>query len=194
MGQRKTTPANRERILQVAAKLIRERGIANTTLADIADAAKISKGTLYYYYTTKGDLIFEIAEQHMRAMTERIFRWLESSGADQNPKNVLRLVFDTVTHSRSRGQMHLYLVQEALTENPSLRTRFVEEYGRWRQILQEGLVRIFGANGQNARTAAVLLAAIDGLIVQRLLGVKDLPIDEIAAFFTFAAANESSSL
>ena len=48
MGQRKTTPANREKIIQAASQLIRERGIDNTTLADIAVAAGISKGTAAY--------------------------------------------------------------------------------------------------------------------------------------------------
>ena len=191
MGQRKTTPANRERILQVAAKLIRERGIANTTLADIAEAAAISKGTLYYYYATKGDLIFDIAERHMRNMTDRIFKWLDAGGGSPNPKTTLRLVFDTVTHSRSRGQMHLYLIQEAITEHPSLRARFVEEYGRLLSIIEEGITRVFGNDPQNQRAAHVLLATIDGVIVQRLLGVKELPLDEVAAFFDAAVRNES---
>ena len=128
MGQRKTTPANREKIIQAASRLIRERGIDNTTLADIAVAAEISKGTLYYYYSTKGDLIFDIADRHMNNLTDRIFRWLESSGTDVPPRRVFRMVMDTVMHSRSRGQMQVYLIPEALTESPSLRRRLVEGF------------------------------------------------------------------
>lgn len=183
MGQRKTTPANRERILQVAAQLIRERGIEHTTLAHIADAAEISKGTLYYYYTTKGDLIFDIAERHMNNMTSRIFRWLESSGTAQSPRTVFRMVLDTVMHSRSRGHIHVYLIQEALTQNPSLRKRFVEEYSRWRGIIQEGLSRVYGEHREYNVMAQVLLTTLDGLILQRLIGVDSLKIDDIALFF-----------
>ena len=186
MGQRKTTPANRESIIQAASQLIRERGIDNTTLADIARAAEISKGTLYYYYATKGDLIFDIADRHMNRMTERIFRWLERSGTDQPPRTVYRMVLDTVMHSRSRGQMHVYLIQDALTENPSLRKRFVEEYRRWRGIIERGLARLYGEEGEYAIMSRVLLATIDGLVLQRLLGVEQLPIDEIAGFFSEA--------
>lgn len=187
MGQRKTTPANRQRILDAAARLIRERGIDNTTLADIAEAAGISKGTLYYYYSTKGDLIFDIAERHMNNMTGRIFRWLESSGTDQPARTVFRMVIDTVTHSRSRGQMHLYLVQEALTENRDLRRRFVEEYKRWRSIIEQGLARVYGEQADYAVTARALLATLDGLILQRLIGVEPLSVDEIAGFFAAGA-------
>ncbi len=193
MGQRKTTPANREKIIQAASRLIRERGIDNTTLADIAVAAEISKGTLYYYYSTKGDLIFDIADRHMNNLTDRIFRWLESSGTDVPPRRVFRMVMDTVMHSRSRGQMHVYLIQEALTENPSLRRRFVEEYKRWRTILEQGLARVYGESGEYATMARVLLATIDGLIVQRLLGVEQLPIDQIAEYFETAGTAAVSS-
>jgi len=183
MGQRKTTPANRERIISTAAQLIREHGIDNTTLADIAVAAGISKGTLYYYYSTKGDLIFDVAERHMQNMTDRIFRWLESSGSDIPPRKVFRMVLDTVMHSQSRGLIHIYLIQEALTENPSLRTRFVEEYGKWRGLIEEGLDRIYRDNRDHSAAARVLLSTIDGIIMQRLLGVERVPVDAIAEFF-----------
>lgn len=184
MGQRKTTPANRERILNVAAKLIRERGIANTTLADISVAAEISKGTLYYYYPTKGDLIFDVAERHMNRMTQKIFAWLESSGREQSPEKIFRMVLDTALRSRSRGQIHVYLIQEALTENPSLRERFVEEYKHWRAIIEKGLIGIYGEDRDYATMSQALLATIDGLILQRLLGVKPLSTEDVARFFS----------
>lgn len=186
MGQRKTTPAKREHILQVAAQLIRERGIEHTTLADIAEKAGISKGTLYYYYPAKGNLIFDIADRHMSNMTNRIFRWLESSGGGQSRRTIFRMVLDTVMHSRSRGQMHVYLIQEALTENPSLRIRFVEEYGRWRSIIAEGLERIYQDDREYQGMAQVLLTTMDGLVLQRLVGVESVGIDEVASFFEAA--------
>lgn len=187
MGQRKTTPAKREHILQVAAHLIREHGIEHTTLANIAVMAGISKGTLYYYYSTKSDLIFDIADRHMNNMTDRIFRWLESSGSGQSPRMVFRMVLDTVMHSRSRGHIHLYLIQEALTENPSLRERFVVEYSRWRGIIAEGLNRVYGDNRDYDVMAQVLLTTLDGLMLQRLIGgAGTITIDELATFFESA--------
>ncbi len=186
MGQRKTTAANRERILQISSQLVRERGIEHTTLADIADAAGISKGTLYYYYPTKGDLVFDIAERHMTNMTERIFSRLESSRAGQSPRTVFRLVLDTVMRSRSRGEIHVYLLQEAMTQNPSLRKRFIQEYRNWRRIIEEGLARVLGNGGEYRVMAQVLLATLDGLILQRLVGVDSVPMDGIARFFESA--------
>jgi AcrR family transcriptional regulator len=186
VGQRKTTAANREHILETASRLVRERGIEHTTLSDIATASGISKGTLYYYYPTKGDLIFDIAERHMTRMTDRIFSRLQMSRPDQSPRTVFRLVLDTVMRSRSRGEIHVYLLQEAITQSPSLRQRFIEEYRNWRMIIEEGLNRILGNDEEHAIMAQVLLATLDGLILQRLVGVDAVSTDAIARFFESA--------
>ncbi|MFW6215595.1 MAG: TetR/AcrR family transcriptional regulator [Alkalispirochaetaceae bacterium] len=186
MAVRKTTQANRERIIAVAAKLIIERGVAHTTLADIAVAANISKGTLYYYYPTKGDLIFDIADRHVNRMTEKIFRWIADSGHGQSPDKVIRMVFDTALHSPTRGHIHLYLIQEALAENPSLRGRFIEAYARWRQLIEDGLARVSEECKEHLVGSRVLLAALDGFLIQRLLGVQEIAFDEISSFFASA--------
>ena len=40
----------RAAILETATRLFTEKGIHETSLADIAKEARLSKGTLYYYY------------------------------------------------------------------------------------------------------------------------------------------------
>lgn len=188
MRKRKSTEANRERIILTATRLIRERGIDNTTLADIANAAEISKGTLYYYYASKGDLIFDIAERHIDNMTERIFGWLSRSSSAQNPRTVFRMVMDTVMRSRNRGHIHVYLIKEALTESPHLQARFVAAYARRRAMIQEGLQQVYGSTDEYATLSRVLLAMIDGLVLQRLLGVRDLAVDDIAVLIEAAGS------
>ena len=188
MRKRKSTEANRERIILTATGLIRERGIDNTTLADIANAAEISKGTLYYYYASKGDLIFDIAERHIDNMTERIFGWLSRSSSAQNPRTVFRMVMDTVMRSRNRGHIHVYLIKEALTESPHLQARFVAAYARRRAMIQEGLQQVYGSTDEYATLSRVLLAMIDGLVLQRLLGVQDLAVDDIAVLIEAAGS------
>ena len=51
-------------ILGTAAQLFTRAGIHGTSLNDIAQAAGLSKGTLYYYYPTKEALVNDIAHTH----------------------------------------------------------------------------------------------------------------------------------
>ena len=52
----------RERIIDAAWKLFREEGFAETTINDILKEAEISKGTFYYYFRSKDDLLDTLSE------------------------------------------------------------------------------------------------------------------------------------
>jgi len=178
--------SNREKIIQAAAKLIIEKGVANTSLADIADEVGISKGTLYYYYATKGDLIFDISVRHMEHITNTIIAWINGHGRDRPPESVLQMVIETVLKSETRGYIHFYLVQEALSGNhESLKIRFTEEYDRWLDLIEQGLRLILPKETDFKTISRVLLSTIDGLLVQNLLGQGPLPLREISRFFAY---------
>lgn len=50
----------RAEILRVATRLFAEKGFVSTTMDDVANAATITKRTLYRYFASKDDLLFEI--------------------------------------------------------------------------------------------------------------------------------------
>lgn len=62
----------KETILSAATDLIIKQGVKNTSLADIAKASNISKGTLYYHYSSKNDLICAIANMHLEVITKAV--------------------------------------------------------------------------------------------------------------------------
>ncbi|HEX8616275.1 MAG TPA: TetR/AcrR family transcriptional regulator, partial [Thermoanaerobaculia bacterium] len=47
----------RERILDAALRLFRERGFEQTTMRDVATEAGVATGAAYYYYRSKQDLV-----------------------------------------------------------------------------------------------------------------------------------------
>jgi AcrR family transcriptional regulator len=47
----------RDRILDAALRLFRERGFEQTTMRDVATAADVATGAAYYYYRSKEDLV-----------------------------------------------------------------------------------------------------------------------------------------
>jgi AcrR family transcriptional regulator len=178
----------REKIIQVASHLIIENGIANTSLADIAREVGISKGTLYYYYPSKGELIFDISERHMRFITDKIFAWIEGSRKGLQPEDLLKVVFRTIISSQTRGHIHVYLIQEALTSNSPLKQRFVQEYENWARLIEQGLRKINDDDADYSTMSRVILPLIDGLLVQHLLGARESFLDEITRYLSLARA------
>ncbi|WP_329250860.1 TetR/AcrR family transcriptional regulator [Actinoallomurus sp. NBC_01490] len=50
-------PGKRERLAGAAARVLHEQGVERTTLADIARAADVPVGNVYYYFKTKDQLV-----------------------------------------------------------------------------------------------------------------------------------------
>jgi TetR/AcrR family transcriptional regulator, transcriptional repressor for nem operon len=55
-------PGKRERLIAAACELTHRQGVARTTLADIAEAADVPVGNVYYYFKTKDDIVAAVVE------------------------------------------------------------------------------------------------------------------------------------
>jgi AcrR family transcriptional regulator len=59
-------PDSRERILETAFQLVRERGASAVTMAGIADAAGLSRQMVYVHFHTRAGLLTAMARDHDR--------------------------------------------------------------------------------------------------------------------------------
>jgi TetR/AcrR family transcriptional regulator, transcriptional repressor for nem operon len=57
-------PGKRERLVAAATQLLHQQGIERTTLADIAKAADVPAGNVYYYFKTKDEVIAAVIGAH----------------------------------------------------------------------------------------------------------------------------------
>lgn len=74
MGRRKKEPrsVHRENIVSAASILFMERGIATTSMDDIAKAAGYSKATLYVYFENKEEIVGILALNSMKKLYDYI--------------------------------------------------------------------------------------------------------------------------
>jgi AcrR family transcriptional regulator len=71
----------RERLVAAAGDLLHRQGVAATTLAQVADAAEVPPGNVYYYFKTKDDLVRAVIESR----TEQAAAMLGSLQARRSP-------------------------------------------------------------------------------------------------------------
>lgn len=84
-------------ILEAALALFAERGFAATSIQAIAERAGVSKGLVYHYFPTKGDLVVGVITQRQRAVAELIADVpAELSPLDKLARVVRRVVADVV--------------------------------------------------------------------------------------------------
>ena len=167
-------------ILTVASALISELGIKDTSLKKISEKASISKGTLYYYYSAKEDIIYDIADRNLTQITNEILEWVSDVDMNISAGNILKTLFENILQAEARAKLHIYLINDAITDNSALANKFEKRYSKWRETLTFGINKVLGkAEGDNDVLSYLILALLDGLIIQKMFGTKDIPLDEI---------------
>lgn len=74
--------ATRERILLEASRLFRHHGYAATTLREVADAAGIKAGSIYYHFESKEQILGEVLDKGILAVAKAVRERVEALPKD----------------------------------------------------------------------------------------------------------------
>ena len=66
------TAGKDEQILAEAVRIFKQKGYHSASMQDISDAVGLQKGSLYYYISSKEELLFKIFERSTGALTQRL--------------------------------------------------------------------------------------------------------------------------
>lgn len=77
----------REEILDAAVTIFSEKGVAATTLSEIAKEAGVTRGAIYWHFDNKADIFDALHERMHQPIIELLLQDLD----DDNPNPILRL-------------------------------------------------------------------------------------------------------
>jgi TetR/AcrR family transcriptional regulator, transcriptional repressor for nem operon len=112
--RRQPADVRREQILDAAERVLVERGLAAATMADVAEAAAVAKGTVYLYFESKAELL--------AGLRARYFERFAAMLGDPPPgrrapagtaERVERLVAASYDFARANHALHHVLFHEA---------------------------------------------------------------------------------
>ena len=163
--------ATRERIITAAAALIREQGVAETSLDDVIRRAGASKSQLYLYFNDRAallrevvaqnaDLVLGVQEPHLSSLDswKAIRAWLDS---------LINLQAD----GGARGGCPIgSLVGQLAETDEQARELLADGFARWEEPLRRGLYSMqkrgkLDPSADPDRLATATLAAIQGGLV-----------------------------
>lgn len=100
------TDATRRKLYDAAIELIGHGGYEDTSVDDIVEKAGTAKGTVYYHFTGKAELVEAMLRDRTDALIER-FHAIEEATVDDPQTGILELV---------RAQIEFLTEQEAFTK------------------------------------------------------------------------------
>lgn len=156
--RRQPAAVRREQILDAAQSVMLQRGLQQATMAEIATAAALGKGTVYLQFDSKDELVDALRRRYVEGIEQAV---RADVGRAATPADQLRaFVRSFVTASTSQPELHHLLFHEAGVDEGKafapLRVAFTEVVanGGFRTANQ-GMAIDFALAGIHSAAAAV---------------------------------------
>jgi TetR/AcrR family acrAB operon transcriptional repressor len=155
----------RSGILDAAERVFFEKGVSRTSLADIAQAAGVTRGAIYWHFANKGDLFTEMFDRVLLPLDELKAASINPEEADPLGRLIeicTLCLRDTAADPRRRRVFDIFF----------LKCEFVEEMGpvmvRYQNNMREGLGKI-EAGLRNAISKGQMPADLDTKLAATML-------------------------
>ena len=176
---RRFTQTRRE-IVEAALSLFVDNGFDETTMSEIAESAGVSRRTIYRYFATKDDIVFESPREWLQIFNGVI----ETRREDESTRDVfLRALIEVGNHIQASRER---VVREfsVLVSSPSLQARHGRSDAEWVERYIELLAPDVEGDPDGELTATVaamaLVAAQNALIAVWAAGSEDHHLAEMA--------------
>lgn len=164
------TKRNDERIIDAAIRIFSEKGFEAASMQDIADAAQISRGPLYYRYKTKKDIFLAAMEVHYTREKEVLSQILwQTKPFSEIIRDYLYNAFRNLLSDKPDFPMEIFSNPEMEDVNVRIRQCYAEAYG----MVQDALIHAVAAGSLRDDTDVehltnLIFIAFDGLRYSRL--------------------------
>ena len=155
----------RARIVEAAAALIHERGVAATSLEDVKVATEVSGSQMYHYFPDKSDLLQAVIDYQAETIVRHQGNALRRANGIEAWR---KMVITAARRTKAKGGCPLGSLAGQLAESdPEARALIASGFNRWSAAILDG-VRALHADGRLPSDidpddlAITLLATIQG--------------------------------
>lgn len=167
-------------ILDATEKLLETQKLSDISLAEIAAAAGISKGTLYYHYKGKTEILFDIMDKYLDEQWNDLIAWTEDASKDTSLHRLVKYVLE---RDVSTANMRLHFFYDAMLGNEEIRTKLLNRYREFSALIAGKMAQRTDKMSAEYLAWLVLLLS-DGLFIHKTLHNDAL---DVGAFITQTA-------
>lgn len=182
-----TRTATRDELVEVAARLIHERGYAATGVASILAAAEAGSGSLYHFFPSKEALLLAVLDRYDERLDEEIVGpvWAATEDPVERVFGILGFYRRFLTATELRlGCPIGNLANELADTHPQVRDRVAGLFARWRTAVEAALEpvqeRLPDGVGREG-LATLVLSVMEGAVMQARVARSLEPFDTSVA-------------
>jgi AcrR family transcriptional regulator len=161
-------------IKEAALRLFSEKGFHNTTISEIASAAGLGKGTVYWYWNSKEELAFSLVSDMLSAFLDLVERASKKDGpVMQRLEKLVDDLADLYDHEKDYCRLLLkFRADRHYTFNPDYIEKVISYYVRMRgaiaDLIEQGIKRGELMKVDSRFMAFVFLGIVEGLELEWL--------------------------
>jgi AcrR family transcriptional regulator len=169
----------RARIVEEAATLIHERGVAGTTLEDVKMAAEVSGSQMYHYFPDKNDLALAVIDFQAETIVANHRQALSGADGVEGWRN---MVITGARDDQVGGCPLGSLVGQLAESDPEARAHIARGFHQWAATISDGLKSLHAAGKLPSDIdpddlATTLLAALEGGLLLSQAGRSPRPYE-----------------
>jgi AcrR family transcriptional regulator len=153
----------REQILDAAATVLVTKGLADTTMADVARVAGVAKGTVYLYFDSKTQLLIGLQARYNQDLVTRTARLVGGEG--ERLRRLDRFLKELVEYHACQFELHRVLFHDASFNEEEATRPLTELFVRF---VAEGVESGEFQVADPQATAAFLLAGLHAMLIPYL--------------------------
>ena len=174
----------REAILRAATKVFAGRGYFNSKVSDIAGEAGIADGTVYLYFKSKDEILHSIFD---RAMAEFIAEGKKEIASLNKPTEKLKRIAELHLSRLGADRDMAIVFQVELRGSTKFMQAFsAAGFGEYLDIIRSTIedgqkAGVFRTDVKPIVAAKILYGALDEMVTNWVLSVKDYPLSPMAS-------------
>jgi AcrR family transcriptional regulator len=185
MTEHMTRDVRRDQILDAATKMFVAQGYDNSTVDEIAREAGLSKGSIYWYFKSKLDILLALTDRCVEESQQELLQMADLSQYGPEALFKCHKVLCTGKMVRPEHDQLFGQLVGLAPRHPEIRERLADYYHRWDNVAESLLRRAIDGGHfretDSLRVAQAITAMYDGLFSRRDI---DPTVDMIAVLET----------
>jgi len=131
----------KERIINASIKVFQEKGISKSSMSIIADEVGLQKSSIYYFFPSKNDLVFETLVE----AKDKFLEFLDKKLNPEKPKQSLQDYFEAIIKFHKERQLKGGCIfgnsaLEMSDKNDQVRQLLCETFLKWKEKIKKVVI------------------------------------------------------